>query len=156
MAGLCPEKWPAVGPGSGQLVPKTTRTQDNSYPRPDHSYPEQLAPKTTRTQDNPYPRQLVPTTTRTQVNSYPGQHVPKTTRWPLFNFVVCHTSTFNGLGRKGKRRWCASAKTHRKLTYLDGINGVKYHVNSAEYQPNISLFMFDSPGTHRDIILEYT
>ena len=33
--------------GSGQLVPRTTRTQDNSYPR-------QLVPKTTRTQDNSY------------------------------------------------------------------------------------------------------
>ena len=50
--------------GSGQLVPKTTRTQDNSYPR-------QLVPRTTRTQDNSYPRQIVPRTTRTQVNSYP-------------------------------------------------------------------------------------
>ena len=49
---------------TGQLVPKTTRTQDNSYPR-------QLVPKTTRTQDNSYPRQLVPKTTRTQDNSYP-------------------------------------------------------------------------------------
>ena len=39
--------------GSEQLVPKTTRTQDNSYPR-------QLVPRTTRTQDNSYPRQLVP------------------------------------------------------------------------------------------------
>ena len=29
----------------GQLVPKTSRTQDNSYPR-------QLVPKTSRTQDN--------------------------------------------------------------------------------------------------------
>ena len=44
-------------PGSGQLVPKTTRTQDNSYPG-------QLVPKTTRTQDNSYPGQLVPKTTR--------------------------------------------------------------------------------------------
>ena len=31
--------------GSGQLVPRTTRTQDNSYPR-------QLVPRTTCTQDN--------------------------------------------------------------------------------------------------------
>ena len=59
-----------VGGGSGQLVPKSTRTQDNSYPR-------QLVPKTTRTQDNSYPRQLVPKTTRTQDNSYPGQLVPR-------------------------------------------------------------------------------
>ena len=36
-----------------QLVPRTSRTQDNSSPR-------QLMPKTTRTQDNPYPRQTVP------------------------------------------------------------------------------------------------
>ena len=49
--------------GSGQLVPKTTRTQDNSYPG-------QLVPKTTRTQDNSYPRQLVPRTTRTHVVWY--------------------------------------------------------------------------------------
>ena len=47
-----------MGPGSRQLVPKTTRTQDNSYPR-------QLVPRTTRTQDNSYPGQLVPMTTRT-------------------------------------------------------------------------------------------
>ena len=34
--------------GSGHLVPKTTRTQDNSYPR-------QLVPKTTCTPNNSYP-----------------------------------------------------------------------------------------------------
>ena len=42
----------------GQLVPKTTRTQDISYPR-------QLVPRITRTQDNSYQRRLVPNTTRT-------------------------------------------------------------------------------------------
>ena len=52
----------------GQLVPKTTRTQENSYPR-------QLVPRTTRTQDNSYPGQLVPKTTRTQDVSYPAQLV---------------------------------------------------------------------------------
>ena len=35
--------------------------------------------RTTRTQDNSYPRQLVPKTTRTQENSYPRQIAPKTT-----------------------------------------------------------------------------
>ena len=68
----------------GQLVPKTSRIQDNSYPRhlvpkttrtQDISYPWQLVPKTTRTQDDSYPRQLVPRTTRT----LPGRLVPKTT-----------------------------------------------------------------------------
>ena len=58
-----------LGMDYGQVVPKTTRTQDNSYPR-------QLVPKTTRTQDNSYPGQLVPRTTRTQDDSYPGQLVP--------------------------------------------------------------------------------
>ena len=43
----------------GQLVTKTTRIQDNSYPR-------QLVPR-----DNSYPRLPVPKTTRTQDNSYP-------------------------------------------------------------------------------------
>ena len=75
------------GAGSGQLVPKTTRTQDNLYPRllvPSttrtqvKSYPSQLAPKTTRTQDNSYPGQLVPKTTRTWVTLCPGQLVPMT------------------------------------------------------------------------------
>ena len=37
----------------GQLVTRTTWTQDDSHPR-------QLIPKTTRTQDNSYPRPLVP------------------------------------------------------------------------------------------------
>ena len=37
----------------GQLVPKTSRTQDNSYPW-------QLVPETNRTQDSAYPRQLIP------------------------------------------------------------------------------------------------
>ena len=69
----------------GQLVPKTTRTQDNSYPRQlvprttrtqDNSYPGQLIPKTTRTQDDSYPGQLVHRTILTQDNSYPGQLVP--------------------------------------------------------------------------------
>ena len=63
----------------GQLVPKTTRTQDNSYPR-------QLVPRTTRTQDNSYPGRLVPKTTRTQDNSYPGQLVPRTTRTHQFGY----------------------------------------------------------------------
>ena len=45
-ASIC-DKW------SGQIIPKTTRTQDNSYPR-------QFVPRTTRTQDNSYPGQLVP------------------------------------------------------------------------------------------------
>ena len=48
---------------TGQLVPRTTRTQDNSYPR-------QLVPRTTRTQDNSYPRRLAPRTTRTHVVWY--------------------------------------------------------------------------------------
>ena len=61
----------------GQLVPKTSRTQDNSYPR-------QVVPRTTRTQDNSYPRRLVPKTSRTQDNSYPGQLVPRTTRTQQF------------------------------------------------------------------------
>ena len=69
----------------GQLVPKTSRIQDNSYPRhlvpkttrtQDISYPWQLVPKTTRTQDNSYPGQLVPS----QGDSYPRQLIPKTTR----------------------------------------------------------------------------
>ena len=58
---------------NGQLVPKTIRTQDNSYPG-------QLVPRTTRTRDDSYPRRLVPKTTRTQDDSYLGQLVPKTTR----------------------------------------------------------------------------
>ena len=36
----------------------------------------QFAPKTTRTQDNSYPRQLVPRTIRTQDNSYPSTSCP--------------------------------------------------------------------------------
>ena len=79
-------------PGSGQLVPKTTRTQDNSYP-------SQLVPKTTRTQDNSYPRQLVTTTTRTQDNSYPGQIVPRTTRthvvWYHIYVIRYHTIRYH-------------------------------------------------------------
>ena len=57
----------------GQLVPKTTRTQDNLYLR-------QLVPRTTRSQDNLNPGQLVPKTTRTQDNSYPRELLPKITR----------------------------------------------------------------------------
>ena len=57
--------------GSGQLVPKTTRTQDISYP-------EQILPKSTPTQDIWYPGYLVPRTIRTQDNSYTGQRVPNT------------------------------------------------------------------------------
>ena len=58
----------------GQLVPKTTRTLDNSYPI-------QLVHKTTRTQDNSYPRQLVPRTTRTQDNSYSTVWLLQYMRW---------------------------------------------------------------------------
>ena len=87
-----------------QLVPWTSRIQDNSYPW-------QLVPRATLTQDNPspgqivtkktqsikdhtwcitlsssqdlnnlYPRQLVPRKSLTQDISYPKQRVPKTTR----------------------------------------------------------------------------
>ena len=41
----------------GQLVPKTTRTQDNSNPI--QLVPGQLVSKTTGTQDNSYPGQRV-------------------------------------------------------------------------------------------------
>ena len=77
-----------VAEGSGQFVPKTTRTQDNSYPgqlvpkttrTQDNSNPGQLVPRTTITQDDSYPGQLIPRTTRTQDDSYPGQLIPKTT-----------------------------------------------------------------------------
>ena len=58
--------------GSGQLVPKTTRTRDSSYPG-------QLVPKTTRTQDNSYPR-------CTQDNSHPGQIVRMTSlTWTIIH-----------------------------------------------------------------------
>ena len=68
-----------------QLVPKTTRTHDNSYPRRfesnttrahDNSYPRRLVPKTTRMQDNSFRRRA----TGTQDNSYPRQLVPKIKR----------------------------------------------------------------------------
>ena len=92
-------EWYSAG-GSGQLVPKTTRTQDNSYPRKlvpkttrthENSYPGQLVPRTTRVVLGtsflgyelsiiPGSGQLVPKTTRTQDNSYPWQLVPRTTR----------------------------------------------------------------------------
>ena len=42
---------------SRQVVPKTIRTSDNSYPN--NSYPRQLVANAFRTQDNSYPRQLV-------------------------------------------------------------------------------------------------
>ena len=38
-----------VGPGTGQLVPKSTRTLVNSYPFLVNSYLSQLVPKSTRT-----------------------------------------------------------------------------------------------------------
>ena len=70
--------------GSGQLVPKTAPTQDNSYPGhlvpKTTRYPGQLVPRTPRTHDNSHPRRLVPRTTRTQDNSYPRRLVPSTTR----------------------------------------------------------------------------
>ena len=88
--------WGFVYWGSGQLVPKTTRAQDNSYPGQlvpksshthDNSYPRQLVPrttrpKTTRTQDNSQPNQLVPWSPCVQANSYPWQFVPRATRIP--------------------------------------------------------------------------
>ena len=52
------DKWLHLTGDYGQLVPKTTRTQDNSHQR-------RLVPRITRTQDDSYPRQLVPRTTRT-------------------------------------------------------------------------------------------
>ena len=56
-----------------------------------------LVPKTTRTQDNSYPRRLVPRTTRTQDDSYPRKFVPRTSRMVLFkitrNFTVGQIKT---------------------------------------------------------------
>ena len=83
------QNFTCLSKGSGQLVPKTTRTQDNSYPgqlvpratrTKDNSYPGRLVPRTIRTQDDSYPGQLVPKTTITKDDSYPGQLVPRTTR----------------------------------------------------------------------------
>ena len=63
---------------TGQLVRKTTRTRDNSYPGQlipritrtlDSSYPILLVSRTTHDQDDSYPRQLIPNATRTQDNS---------------------------------------------------------------------------------------
>ena len=59
------------------IVPESTRTQVNSYPKyctQVNSYPSQLVPKIL------YPSQLVPKSTRSQVNSYTGQLVPQSTR----------------------------------------------------------------------------
>ena len=64
-------------PRTRQLVPRTTRAQDNSYPW-------QLVHKTTITQDDSYPGQLVPRTTRTQDDSFQAQVVPRTTLPKLY------------------------------------------------------------------------
>ena len=60
----------------GQLVFKTTHTQDNSSQ--DNSYPGQLVPKSTRTLVTLCPGPLVPMTILTQDNSYSRQPIPKT------------------------------------------------------------------------------
>ena len=70
-------------PHQSQLVPKSTRTQVNSYTGQlaPMSHLSQVASKSSRIQVNSYPyHQLAPKSTRTQVNSHPNKFATKSTR----------------------------------------------------------------------------